>query len=164
MSYDVKLIDLSHEPLPNDRHANLVAVLDRYGARQSENYDCYSVRWDDGTGFTLFSRALFECGRPMHALLSPLGGLSQRFCDFVYDFASVAGCVIRPDVIPPLTLVAHPAHLPESLAADGDAIRVSSGSAVLGALAPSYDGWRSQLRDVARQLDEASYKGIRNQH
>ena len=155
MSYDIDLIDLCETPLDDDRCAELVAVLNRYGAKQADTADAYSVRWADGTGLSLYSTALFQHGLPTAGLLSPLGGLSERFCDFLYDFARASGCVARPDVIPRFILVTHPAHLPESFATDLRIARVSSGRAVLAALSPSYDGWRNQVRDAARQLNDA---------
>src|SRR4051812_42322950 len=127
MSYDIDLIDLSEAPLGDDRCVELVAVLERYGAKRADTADAYSVRWADGTGLSLYSGALFQQGLAMSGLLSPLGGLSERFCEFVYDFASASGCVARPDVIPRFILVTQPAHLPESFATDLRIVRMSSG-------------------------------------
>lgn len=87
MSFDIHLNIFSPEYVWAERFDEALAILERYGARASEQYHCFSVRWEDGSGLAIYSRSLFDSSRDFSALLTPLGGLSQRFCDFTYDFA-----------------------------------------------------------------------------
>jgi hypothetical protein len=136
MSFDIRLNIFSTGYAWCERFDEALAILERYGARASEQSHSYSVRWDDGSGLAIYSRSLFDSAGDFSALLTPLGGLSQRFCDFTYDFALTVGCAICPDVIPPLTLAVHPAIISElSLRRDERVVRVSSGIAVRNALA-----------------------------
>jgi len=158
MSYDIDLNTYSEAPVSPERLSAARAIISRYGGQPVKSFHCFSVRWDDGSGFSLHARALFDESLPFSGLLSPLGGLSRRFCDFAYEFASAIGCTISPDVIPPFVLVVHSAILtaiPETVQARSKVIQVSDGLAVHDALSKSYQGWRTLLHDTARQLNEA---------
>ena len=161
MSFDINLNIFSPDYAWAERFGEALVILDRYRACANERYHCYSVRWEDGSGLAIYSRSLFDPSADFSALLTPLGGLSQRFCDFTYDFAFAVGCAICPDVIPPLTLAVHPAMISEVPAEQRDAkvVRVSSGIAVRNALADSYNGWRGALQDAVRELNERSRGG-----
>jgi hypothetical protein len=159
MSYDIDLKTFTAEPLLPKRLEGALAILARYGARsEGPRFHSHSVRWDDGSGFAIYSQSLFDDSVPFNALLTPLGGLSPRFCDFAYEFASEVGCAICPDVIPPLVLLvpsALPGPSPDQVRAKSKVIRVSNGPSVHRALAESYQGWRNLLHDAARQINEA---------
>ena len=162
MSYDVDLKTFTTEPLSPERREGALATLARYGARsEGPRFHCHSVRWPDGSGFAIYCRSLFDNSIPFGALLTPLGGLSPRFCDFVYEFASEVGCAICPDVIPPLILVVQPDHtapVPDEVLAKVKVIQVSDGPSVRRALAESYQGWRNLLHDTARQINGAFHQ------
>lgn len=161
MSFDIHLNIFSPDYVWAERFDGALAILDRYGARASEQYHSFSVRWEDGSGLAIYSRSLFDSSREFSALLTPLGGLSQRFCDFTYDFAFAVGCAICVDVIPPLTLTIHPAMTPELPVRRRDAkgVRVSSGNAVRNALSDSYNGWCGLGQDRVRQLNKSNRGG-----
>jgi hypothetical protein len=127
MSYDIGLNTYSDEPLSDEQHNDALAILERYGAGPLERADGFSVRWDDGTGLVMYCKSFAEPPTPLSALLCPLDGLSERFCDFIYDFAFATRCAIRADVIPPVTLIVHPAilaDLPQTVAATKGAPRL----------------------------------------
>ena len=84
----------------------------------------------------MYSKSLRERPVNFHALLCPLGNLSQRFCDFLFDFASAIDCAISPDTIPRFTVVVHAAtiaRLPESVMSKQKVIRASNGSEIRNA-------------------------------
>lgn len=156
MSYDINLNTFPPEPLSSERLEAARAILARYGARsEGPRFHCHSVRWDDGAGFALYCKALFDDSTPFGALLTPLGGLSPRFCDFTYEFAAEVGCAIWPDVIPPFVLVTDPAILTEATRSTFNVIQISDGLSVHRALAESYQGWRTLLYDTVTQLNDA---------
>lgn len=157
MSYDLRLNRFSKEPASEQQLQAAFGVLTRYRGQPFERADGFSVRWEDGSGFTMFSKSLSERPVVFYAVWNPLGDLSQRFCDFTYDFATAMDCAVYPDVTPPLTLVVHSAiveRLPQTARAKS-VVRASSAVALRNALAPSYYGWRGMVEDVARQLNEA---------
>ena len=159
MSFDVFLNDPTGQPLAHPVRAEALSVLDRYGARPFDTGDGFSVRWDDGTGFALHSRSFGGRPGPFHALLSPLGGLGRRFCDFVYEFALATRCTISPDVIPPLTLVVSPdgtEHRTRGPSKAPTVVRVSSGHDVRNALRPGYTQWRDLLEETAGRPNKAT--------
>src|SRR5690349_18222376 len=103
MSYDIYLDSFATNPASEAQIEAACAVIRRYGAHVSEqSWDWYYARWNDGSGFALHTRALLyeEEANPFHALLNPLGGLTQRFCDFTYAFACAIDCAIRVDSLP----------------------------------------------------------------
>jgi hypothetical protein len=133
------------------------AVLVEYDALASSRYHCHSARWEDGSGFSLYSRALFDASEDFSGLLNPLGDLADKFCRFTYDFANATGCVIRPGILPRITLVVHTpmiANLPPNLIAREKVIRVSSYHAVRNALEPSYLAWRNELSRLVDELND----------
>lgn len=157
MSYDIRLNRFSDEPASEQQVEAAFEVLTCYGARRSERADRFSVQWEDGSGFTMFSKSLSERPVRFYALLNPLGDLSQKFCDFIYQFATAIDCTICPDVIPPLTVVIHSGivgRLPPALTAS-TVVQVNSAVALRNVLAPSYYRWRGITQDLARRLDES---------
>ena len=137
MSKDIHLKFLTDEVVSEEQLKAAHAVIQRYGAQQGDQYDCFPVRCNDGSGFAMYSESLFGAPGPFYALLTPLGHLiSRRLCDFTYDFALATGVVIEPDVLPPLVLFVDPSIreiLPRRYA-NYRAVRVSSGMAVRNAL------------------------------
>jgi hypothetical protein len=161
MSFDIRLSVFSPGYVWSAHVDDARVVLRRYGARASGRHHCYSARWEDGSGLAVYSRALFDAAGPFSALLTPLGGLSRQFCDFTYDFAAAVGCAIRPDVIPPLTVVVRPAtvvDLPAGLR-ESRVVCVSSGAEVRDALAEGYNDWQGMVRDAVRRLEENAAPG-----
>lgn len=73
MSYDIRLNTFSDEPASEQQLVAAFEVLTRYGAQPFERADGFSARWEDGSGFTMFSECLSQRPVRFYALRNPLG-------------------------------------------------------------------------------------------
>jgi hypothetical protein len=130
---------LPKRPVEPARLAAAWAVLRSYGATPLEGERGFRVSLSDGTSFELALPSLLEDQVAFHGTLFPYGKVGREFSNFVYDFASAIGCVIRLDRRPPVTLAPHPALVAEvSPELTGTVVRVSSGTAVFNQLCLHY--------------------------
>ena len=126
-------------PLEPERVVAALTVLREYDAKPLVDESGFHASLRDGTAFELKAPALFKDQIVFHGTIFPYGKVGRAFSDFLYDFASTIGCVIRLDRVPPVTFTPHLAlaeEMPIELA--GQLIRVSDCAAVFNALCQHY--------------------------
>jgi hypothetical protein len=154
MSFDLFLMSFASETDAPANAAAARAVLTRHKYQVAPDSDLYSVELGDGSHLELSAAGLDgTASEPFTGGMLILRGLSPEICEFLFEFARAAGCVILPAMEGPTVLIPREdlaASLPAELD-DRERIPINCGSDVAAALTGGDAAWQA-FRDRVQRL------------